>query len=52
LTQVVRENSDSIVEPVRAVYIEEGMIHPFGAAEWLYRHSRAYDATESLTDEA
>jgi hypothetical protein len=28
------------------------MVHPLGAVEWLYRHSRAYEATKSLTYEA
>jgi hypothetical protein len=37
ITQVVRENSDSTVKAVLAVYIEEGIDTPLGAAEWLYR---------------
>jgi hypothetical protein len=51
-TPVVRDNSDSIVEAVWAVYIEEGNDTPLGAAEWLYRHSRTYEATKSLADGA
>jgi hypothetical protein len=38
-TQVVRENSASIVEAVRAVYAEEGNDTPLGAAEWLYKRN-------------